>query len=94
MFQVLYGANYRAGILRMDPYTCYNWHTDDDRKVSINLLLEHGKSHTVFGAVDSPNFKVEELEYQAHTYYLLDVTKPHMVLNLDKPRYMFSVEFL
>lgn len=94
MFQKLKDRNWRAGILKMEPYTCYNWHTDDDRKVSINLLLEHGGSHTVFGEVDSPNFKVEELVYKPHTYFLLNVTKPHMVLNLSKTRYVLSVEFL
>ena len=94
MFEKLKDKNWRAGILKMDPYTCYNWHTDTDRAVSINMLLEHGNSHTVFGEVDKPNFAVTELQYIIGSYYLLNVKKPHMVLNLDKTRYLLSVEFL
>ena len=28
-----------GGILRMEPYTCYDWHTDTRRGVGINMLL-------------------------------------------------------
>ena len=28
-----------AGILKLDPYTCYDWHTDTRRGVGINMLL-------------------------------------------------------
>jgi hypothetical protein len=94
MVQALSGK-WQAGILRMDANTCYNWHTDTNRKVSINMLLNYDNdSHCVFGECNSVQFPITELKYEPDTYYLLDTTKPHMVLNLDKPRYMFSIEFL
>ena len=87
-------GKWRAGVLRMEPNTCYNWHTDTDRKYSINMLLNYdGVSHCVFGGNDAVQFPIVELEYKPDTYYLLDTAQPHMVLNIDKPRYMFSVEF-
>lgn len=87
-------ADYQAGILRMDPYTVYNWHIDDKRKMSINMLLSHGDSHCLFTKESGINIPVTELVYAPHKYYILNTKMPHMVVNLDKPRYMFSVEFL
>lgn len=96
---------FQAGILRMPPNTCYNWHMDTDRKVGLNMLLEDDRqSRCVFIAEDrgkasgvaSPEvvFKTRELKYQPSTYYVFNTQKPHMVLNTTRPRYMFSLEFL
>jgi len=85
---------FKAGILRMDPYTVYNWHTDDKRKMSINMLLSHGHSHCLFTTKQGVNIPVTELPYEIGRYYILNTKMPHMVINLEKPRYMFSVEFL
>jgi hypothetical protein len=87
---------FHAGILRMEPNTCYNWHVDTDRKVGLNMLLsDDGESRCLFldgepGVV----FKTHELDYQPDTYYVFNTQVPHMVLNTVKPRYLFSVEFL
>jgi len=87
---------FHAGILRMEPNTCYNWHTDTDRKVGINMLLsDDGHSQCLFldgepGVV----FKTQELKYEPDTYYVFNTQVPHMVLNTTEPRYMFSLEFL
>jgi hypothetical protein len=87
---------FHAGILRMEPNTCYNWHVDTDRKVGLNMLLsDDGGSRCLFldgepGVV----FKTHELDYQPDTYYVFNTQVPHMVLNTVKPRYLFSVEFL
>ena len=87
---------FHAGILRMEPNTCYNWHVDTDRKVGLNMLLsDDGGSRCLFldgepGVV----FKTHELDYQPDTYYVFNTQVPHMVLNTIKPRYLFSVEFL
>ena len=87
---------FHAGILRMEPNTCYNWHVDTDRKVGLNMLLsDDGDSRCLFmdgepGVV----FKTQELLYQPDTYYVFNTQVPHMVLNTARPRYLFSVEFL
>jgi hypothetical protein len=87
---------FHAGILRMEPGTCYNWHVDTDRKVGLNMLLsDDGDSRCLFldgepGVV----FKTQELSYQPDTYYVFNTQVPHMVLNTTRPRYLFSLEFL
>lgn len=87
---------FHAGILRMEPNSCYNWHVDTDRKVGLNMLLsDDGCSRCLFldgepGVV----FKTHELKYKADTYYVFNTQTPHMVLNTAEPRYMFSLEFL
>ena len=87
---------FHAGVLRMEPNTCYNWHVDTDRKVGLNMLLsDDGSSRCLFldgepGVV----FNTRELKYEPETYYVFNTQVPHMVLNTGKPRYLFSVEFL
>jgi hypothetical protein len=85
---------FRAGVLRLPPYTAYNWHVDDERRASINMLLRSGRSHCLFA--DEPfglNMRVQELDYAQDTYYVFNTQVPHMVLNLEAPRYMFTLEF-
>jgi hypothetical protein len=87
---------FHAGVLRMEPNTCYNWHVDTDRKVGLNMLLsDDGNSRCLFldgepGVV----FNTRELKYKPDTYYVFNTQVPHAVLNTEKPRYLFSVEFL
>ena len=84
-----------AGVLRLDPYTCYNWHTDTRRGVGINMLLTpNTRSFCAFG-VDSDQlvFKIEELKYKPNTYYLFNTQVPHTVYNFETTRYLMSVEF-
>jgi hypothetical protein len=87
---------FHAGVLRMEPNTCYNWHVDTDRKVGLNMLLsDDGSSRCLFldgepGVV----FNTRELKYEPDTYYVFNTQVPHMVLNTTRPRYLFSVEFL
>lgn len=86
-----------AGILRMPPNTCYNWHTDTDRKVGLNMLLaDDNKSRCVFMDDEKPGvvFAIKELKYQPSTYYVFNTQKYHMVLNTTQPRYLFSLEFM
>lgn len=87
---------FHAGILKMDPRTCYNWHTDTDRMVGLNMLLgDDGESQCLFiDGPPGPVFKTRELVYQPNTYYVFNTQVPHMVLNTSQPRYMFSLEFL
>jgi hypothetical protein len=84
-----------AGILKLDPYTCYDWHTDTRRGVGINMLLTpFDRSVCAFapnkeGAV----FEIEELKYKPATYYLFNTQVSHTVYNFETTRYLMSVEF-
>lgn len=87
---------FHAGILKMDPNTCYNWHIDTDRHVALNMLVcDDGNSKCIFApdgfAVVNP---IVELSYQPYTYYVFNTKYPHTVFNFSEPRYLFSLEFL
>ena len=84
-----------VGIVRLDPYTCYDWHTDTRRGVGINMLLTpFDRSVCAF----APNkegvvFNIEELKYKPATYYIFNTQIPHTVYNFETTRYLISVEF-
>lgn len=86
-----------GGIIKMAPKMVYKWHQDRDRKGGINMLLTaNDSSHCLFTAHDSEEtlqLEVSELYYKEDTFYLFNTQERHMVLNLDKPRYLFSIEF-
>jgi hypothetical protein len=87
--------NFIGGVLKLDPYICYDWHTDTRRKVGINMLLTpFERSSCLFapkkeGAV----FKIQELKYKPSYYYLFNTQVPHTVYNYDSTRYLMSIEF-
>ena len=88
-----------AGVLKMDEFSCYNWHIDTVRRVTINMLLEHTDSDSMF--IEDPNalksmygvFKVHKLTYKPSTYYAFNTQRSHKVLNRAGERYVFSVQF-
>lgn len=84
-----------AGVLRLDPYTCYNWHTDTRRGVGVNMLLTPNTRSFCAFSVDADQlvFKIEELKYKPNTYYLFNTQVPHTVYNFETTRYLMSVEF-
>ena len=55
---------FKAAILRLPPHTCYDWHVDDDRGWTINMLLSIGKSYCLFGSRDGVAFPFVELTYE------------------------------
>lgn len=85
----------RAAILRSDSYQNYEWHTDQYRGVCINMLLTHDHtSHCLFGTrKNENNVYFHELKYEPSTFYIFNNQFPHSVINFDKPRYLFSLEF-
>ena len=87
--------NFIGGILRMDPYTCYDWHKDTRRGVGINMLLTpFMRSSCTFATNrDEQVFKVDELPYKPITYYVFNTQVEHMVNNYEATRYLFSIEF-
>jgi hypothetical protein len=84
-----------VGVLKLDPYICYDWHTDTRRGVGINMLLTpHARSVCAFTHNrQDPVFKIEELQYKPATYYLFNTQVPHTVYNFETTRYLMSIEF-
>ena len=84
-----------AGILKLDPYTCYDWHKDTRRGVGINMLLTpHQRSYCVFRQDDRDNeavFKIEELPYKHMTYYIFNtqVESMHYTTSINSTQFRF-----
>jgi hypothetical protein len=87
--------NFMAGILKLDPYTCYDWHIDTMRGVGVNMLLTpNTRSFCAFKFdLDQLVYKIDELKYKPGTYYLFNTQVPHTVYNFETTRYLFSIEF-
>lgn len=85
----------KAGIISIAADHIYDWHKDEHRGASINMILESDHSHTLFKS--RPNkFVVEkiiELKYEPKRFYLFNTQITHCVINFNKPRYLFSCEF-
>jgi hypothetical protein len=87
---------FNIGILKLDPYVCYDWHTDSRRGVSINMLLTiEARSTCVFSKhKQGVVFSIEELIYKPDTYYAFNTQIPHTVYNFETTRYLLSIEFI
>ncbi len=84
----------KCGIIYMEPYTCYDWHTDVDRGVCINWLIEHKNSFTVFGKnKDDLNLDVIRVPYESNRFFLFNNQIPHSVTNFEGNRYLFTLVF-
>ncbi|GEM_PF-1125534 len=90
----------QAGVLRIGPYKGYDWHTDTERRLAINMLLPtvtNGRhpSETLFSPDygDGVQYNLHRLMYQPGSLYVFNTQIQHTVLNFDEPRYVFSVEF-
>lgn len=84
-----------VGVLRLDPYTTYDWHVDGKRGVCVNMLLNDVKSHCLFEVgKDEASRSFLELKYAPNTYYIFNNQVPHMVTNFAQSRYLMSVEFV
>jgi hypothetical protein len=85
---------FSAGILLIPSNSIYNWHTDDKRGVSVNMMLSVKDSHCIFMDEDFEMVNtIQELRYEFGTYYLFNSQKFHSVINFENSRLMFSVEF-
>lgn len=94
---LMQSISFRAGVLRMDPYTCYNWHVDTKRLVGINMLLT---GFTSSDCLFAPTAKASDVvfpfmhhNYDPNTYYIFNTQLPHTVLNYGGQRLLFSIEF-
>ena len=85
---------FTAGIVKLNPNVCYNWHIDTDRGVGVNMLLTPKvRSHCLFAKGEGVQFGFEELAYDPDSYYLFNTQTQHMVLNFAEKRYLFTLEF-
>jgi hypothetical protein len=83
-----------GGILKINPFSQYDWHTDTNRGVSINMLVAHKNSFVMFsGEEDSLVKKILPMQYKLNRYYLFNPQIPHSVINFEGDRYMFTIEF-
>jgi hypothetical protein len=83
-----------VGIIRLDPHTTYDWHTDTRRGVCINMLLNNAKSNCLFSVGETEaTHSFVELKYRLGSYYVFNNQIPHMVINFNESRYLMSVEF-
>lgn len=87
-----------AGIFILEKNTGCSFHIDEPRRVTINMLLSSGVSHSIFKKENKETdnmyqYEFEELKFEEKTFYLYNVSKEHCVINFDQPRYMFSVKF-
>jgi hypothetical protein len=89
---------YIAGVIKVEPFTTYDWHVDTRRGVGINMLLSPLNMHAsrcIFSVNNSEaTTKFTQLLYEPDVYYIFNTQKEHMVINFKRPRYMMSVEFL
>ena len=83
-----------AGIVKLNPNVCYDWHIDTRRGVGINMLLNfEGTSHCLFAKGEGAQFGFEELVYAPNRYFLFNTQISHTVINFAEPRYLFTLEF-
>ena len=94
---------FNAGIIRIPPNTCYDWHKDAERGVTINCILTpNGHSHCLFapdrdeqlGKNGSFSFDTIELDYKPGRRYVFNNQVWHSVVNFDKPRWLLTLEFV
>jgi hypothetical protein len=86
---------FKAGLLMMEPFTQYDWHVDDRRGVGVNLLLSY-EDRSVCMFTDDANALVKDIfpyTYRPDTYVIFNTQVPHCVINFEKPRYLFTIEF-
>ena len=85
----------RIVLLSMPTNTTYNWHIDDHRKATVNLLLNnHSTSSCLFGKrLDDSKHTIRKLQYEPNTFYLFNTRVEHMVINNGERRFMLSMQF-
>lgn len=88
----------RVGIIKVERNHSYRWHQDSNRGVSINMLLTPDiESFTLFSDcndVSVDQFEIARLNYEPRTFYLFNNQMMHCVINFDRPRYLFTTEFV
>ena len=94
---------FKAGIIKLEANTYYDWHIDTDRGVGVNMLLNNwDRSHCMFNpnlkrgtnvAHGNVKDKFIELNYEPQKYYLFNAQVAHTVYNFEETRYLLSIDF-
>lgn len=83
-----------GGVLKIRPFSQYDWHVDENRGVAINMLISHSDSFVMFSEHLDPLVKdILPLNYDIGSYYLFNTQVPHSVINFNGDRYLFTLEF-
>lgn len=87
---------FQAGICKLTQNIVYDWHTDERRGASINLLLnELHSSHCLFKTQPGELVSgIRELDYEPGRYYLFNSQEEHTVINFHRDRFLFTIEFV
>jgi hypothetical protein len=81
-------------IIKLEPMMCYDWHIDETRQCSINMLIEGEDSYCFFGnRLSKELIELSELKYKKNSFYLLNTKENHSVINLNNIRYILSLGF-
>jgi hypothetical protein len=85
----------RIAVVSMPPMSTYNWHVDERRSATVNMLLNnHDDSICLFGKqIDGSKHSIVELFYKPNTFYLFNTSVDHMVINRGTERFMLSLQF-
>lgn len=88
-------AGWVVKILKMHPFTFYDWHRDSGRRgCAVNLLITDVRCTTLFR---EDNYcmprqkKILELAYLPDTYYMFNTAADHSVTNFEFTRYSLSL---
>ena len=95
-YKCLYDRHpYKAGVLKMEHQTMYNWHKDSNRGTTVNCLINTpNTSYTFFRKEFDVNHPIIELQYFPGSRFLLNNQQDHMVLNYNGIRMVLTIEFL
>jgi len=96
LLQLKLDLNGSTIVFKMMPHTFYRFHTDQNRRCAINLLLTGFDSNCYFGDQTDNEEVIEnitELPYELDRYYLLNTHKKHAVRNGKDIRYLVSIGF-
>jgi hypothetical protein len=84
-WQYLYALHpFKAGIIKLEANTYYDWHIDTDRNLERADSIANG----------DVNGKFVELKYKPDTFFLFNAQVAHSVYNFGDTRYLLSLDFV
>jgi hypothetical protein len=83
----------RLSVFKMGAHCSYDWHGDAIRGAAFNMLLNSFDSMCIFGVPGKyrSHSDIDKLQYSPNTYFLMDVSKHHCVMNFGEDRYVISI---
>lgn len=84
----------RFGIMRLAPQHAYKWHVDKKRSGTINMLIKHNNSLSMFSPTLELSGPICVVPYNIGGYFLFNTQEPHQVVNFNGFRYVLTTEIL